>query len=80
LITFELEALQNSGPHVVFVFGDPSHYGRFGSRSDLAEPFSAPNELTFPSGWQVLIPTLMGHGRQSLSITCVAALNRPDLW
>ncbi|MEM1294447.1 MAG: N-acetyltransferase [Verrucomicrobiota bacterium] len=70
--------LQNAG--FVLVYGDPGYYQRFGFHAELAEQFSPPYTLEFPFGWQALQLDTDKAPDPTISITCVNALNLPELW
>lgn len=80
LIQAGLKRLEAQDTAMVFVYGDPAYYGRFGFDADSAVNYTAPYELQYPFGWQAL--KLPGHetlaGRGTLS--CVTSLQRPELW
>lgn len=80
LVKEGLERMERGDAKVVLVYGDPAYYARFGFRADLAGKFLPPFSLGYPSGWQacVLIEGTVGEG--PVSIACVEALSRPELW
>lgn len=82
LVESGLEQLGAQSVHVVFVYGDPKYYGRFGFSHEAAQPFEAPYRLTYPFGWQALLlnPYEAATDNRSLRIRCVDALNDPGLW
>ena len=64
---------------MVFVYGDPAYYGRFGFTVEAAEGFTPPCPLQYPQGWQAV--RLSSESQQAACpITCVDALNDPSLW
>ncbi len=65
---------------VLFVYGDPAYYGRFGFSAEAAAEFTAPYPLAYDFGWlaQHLKPRDAHSPRGQ--ITCVPALNDPSLW
>lgn len=66
---------------LVFVYGDPAYYGRFGFERETARAFMPPHPLSQPEGW--LAVALEGADlpdEAPVSIECVAALSRPELW
>ena len=74
-----LRRLSADGVNVVFVYGDPKYYGKFGFTTAAAAGFAPPYELQFPFGWQAM--TLKDGGPESqATINCVASLNDPELW
>ncbi len=79
LIQHGLQAISKMGPFIIFVYGDPNYYMRFGFEKDLAGNYIPPYTLQFPEGWQALnlnssVSIAGGH------IVCVESLNRPNLW
>jgi putative acetyltransferase len=78
LVRHGLEILSNTGSFMVFVYGDPAYYSRFGFSTDLAKDFIAPYPLQFPEGWHALRlnSAIFPGGR----ISCIDALNDPALW
>ncbi len=80
LIESGMERLWKMNVGIVFVYGDPGFYGRFGFTADLASRFQAPYELEFPSGWQAIAldPDLPADPGAELS--CVSPLRDPELW
>ena len=74
-----LQELQQSGASGVFVYGDPSYYGRFGFSTDNAISVKAPFDLEYPEGWQALLwKPIQGEAQSSLKVT--GPLDKPDLW
>ena len=65
---------------VVFVYGDPKYYSRFGFRVDTAERYTPPYSLQFPFGWQATILTSKGKAPLTGAIECVNSLCDPNLW
>jgi len=80
LIEHGKQRLTENGVHVLFVYGDPGYYSRFGFTSEAASVFVPPYELEFPHGWQaaVLNGTCAEGFEEELS--CVASLQKPSLW
>ena len=79
LIKYGLDTLSNIGPFIVFVYGDPQYYSRFGFKTDLANNFIPPYTLRFPEGWHALRlnSAVFPEGGK---IRCVHSLNDPSLW
>ena len=79
LIKYGLDAISNIGSFIVFVYGDPQYYSRFGFETDLAKKFVPPHTLQFPEGWHALKlnSAVFPEGG---SMTCVDSLNDPELW
>ena len=79
LVKHGLDTISNTGSFIVFVYGDPEYYSRFGFKTDPAKNFIPPYALQFPGGWHALklnSADFPGGGK----ITCVDSLNDPDLW
>lgn len=80
LVRSGLAQVRDAGTAVVFVYGDPNYYGRFGFDPEVAVGFRAPHKLQYPFGWQA-----MGMGSEPVSgstqqLVCVPALDDPALW
>jgi len=80
LIESGLERLAETGSGVVFVYGDPKYYGKFGFRTENATKFLPPYELQYPFGWQATVLHEGGLSERAGRISCVAALRDPALW
>jgi len=79
LVKYGLDVITNIGPFIVFVYGDPQYYSRFGFKADPAKKFIPPYTLQFPEGWQALLLNSAVYSEGG-SITCVDSLNDPKLW
>ena len=79
LVKYGLDTISNTGSFIVFVYGDPKYYSRFGFKRDLAKNFIPPYTLQFPEGWHALKlnSALFPEGGR---VRCVDSLNDPDLW
>lgn len=81
LVQAGLAAMRNQAVPMVFVYGDPEYYGRFGFAAPLAAPFFAPFPLKYPSGWQaVALSGKENEGSAPAELECVPALNQAELW
>ena len=80
LIEHGRQALVKRGVAVVFVYGDPAYYGRFGFSADNASRFSPPYPLQYPFGWLALNLDEYDIAGAPFSIACVPALRDPALW
>jgi putative acetyltransferase len=81
LVRAGLKRLKSNGIDVVFVYGDPDYYGRFGFEAGLGERFIAPHPLQYPFGWQAM--TLADDTplpARPVRIHCVEALDDPSMW
>ncbi|UCD33328.1 MAG: N-acetyltransferase [Desulfobacterales bacterium] len=79
LVRYGLENIANKDSLIVFVYGDPQYYSRFGFKTDLALNFKPPYTLQFPQGWQAIKLNSAGFPEGG-KLKCVASLNDPDLW
>ena len=80
LIEFGMKKLKEAGGNIVFVYGDPEFYGKFGFHADTANDFPAPFNLEYPFGWQALILKDWSDKTTPAATSCVSALSNPDLW
>lgn len=85
LIKYGMRLLSDLGVNIVFVYGDPAYYGRFGFDAEVASDYMPPYPLQYPFGWQAITAqdsALKGCAveRTPKSISCVAALSDPTLW
>jgi len=80
LIESGMERLLKMGVNVLFVYGDPNYYGKFGFDADTASGYSPPYELQYPFGWQAIILSEGVFTKSSVKISCVDPLNDPELW
>ncbi len=80
LIEFGMKKLKEAGGNIVFVYGEPEFYGKFGFHADTANDFPAPFDLEYPFGWQALILNDWSDKTTPAATSCVSALSVPDLW
>lgn len=80
LIQSGMQHLSDLGVHLVFVYGDPDYYGRFGFNPDAAQPYIPPYALEYPFAWQAVILNACRNDNTSVSISCVASLRDPIYW
>lgn len=80
LIEDGMERLSKMAVNVLFVYGNPKYYGKFGFNADLACKYSAPYELQYPFGWQAIVLNEGRLEKETVSISCVASLRDPELW
>jgi len=80
LIEDGLSRLSKMDVSVVFVYGDPGYYGRFGFSADAADGYTAPYPLQYPFGWQALVLSAPDPSDSPEAITCVESLSDPGLW
>ena len=79
LVKYGLDTISKIGSFIVFVYGDPQYYSRFGFETDLAKNFTPQHSLQYPEGWQALKlnSSVFPEGG---TIKCVDSLNDPNLW
>ena len=80
LIEAGLARLSEEGVDLVFVYGDPAYYTRFGFRAETAARYLPPYPLQYPFGWQAQALSGEGPTGQTVKISCVASLRDPALW
>lgn len=79
LVKQGLEFIANKGSGLVFVYGDPHYYAKFGFNFELAKAFLAPYILQYPEGWLAL--TLNENDLpEGGKVFCLEAFNDPNLW
>lgn len=74
-----LDTISSLDTGIVFVYGDPQYYSRFGFKTILAQKFPAPYPLHYPDGWQALNLN-SAISPDSGEIKCVNSLSDPELW
>ena len=77
LVGHGLERVAGTAAVVVFVYGDPTYYGRFGFSAEAAARFPPPCAPRYPFGWQAKV--LRGDGTGG-RLSCVPPLREPALW
>ncbi|NJN09808.1 MAG: N-acetyltransferase [Richelia sp. SL_2_1] len=79
IVKHGLDTIGSLGAFIVFVYGNPQYYYRFGFKTDLAQNFTPPYTLQYPQGWQAmkLNSTAFPDGGK---FQCVNSLNDPKLW
>lgn len=81
LIECAIDRLSEQGVDLLFVYGDPKYYGRFGFNADNALNFIPPYDLEYPFGWMARVLNEMDVSiAPPLKLTCVGPLNDPALW
>jgi putative acetyltransferase len=80
LIEHGMQQLLALGVNVVFVYGDPNYYARFGFRAETAHSYTTPYELEYPSGWQATVLNSFTIAEKPVAISCVASLCDPKYW
>ena len=79
LVRYGLNLISSSGAYIVFVYGDPDYYSRFGFDTELAKGFTPPHKLQYPEGWHA-IKSGSGVFPEHGSLKCVESLNDAELW
>jgi len=80
LIQSGIEQLTSRGAAVVFVYGDPRYYGRFGFDAQAASQYVPPYQLQHDFGWQAKHLTRSANCPSTVMLTCVPSLMDPQLW
>ena len=80
LIEYGMGQLSDMEVNVVFVYGDPKYYGRFGFSADAAQKYTTPYKLQYLSGWQAIVLKECDIEKPPVAITCVTSLCDPQLW
>ena len=74
-----IEVLRERGAPMLFVYGDPAYYQRFGFKVPIATDYEPPHTLEHPFGWQAM-PLTAAQRPAPGRLRCVDALDRPELW
>jgi putative acetyltransferase len=80
LVESGIKRLMEMDVGIIFVYGDPKYYGRFGFTTDAAERYLPPYELQHPSGWQGIALNECRADSSPVRIDCVSSLRDPTLW
>jgi len=80
LIKNGIEQLSQQGVNILFVYGDPKYYGKFGFNSKTSEKFTPPYKLEQSFGWLALALNEKGTVTQNIAFSCVTSLSDPSLW
>ena len=80
LIESGKQKLSNMGVNILFVYGDPQYYSRFGFSADAAARYIPPYRLQYPFGWQAIVFNDSSIEEAPVEITCVTPLCYPELW
>jgi putative acetyltransferase len=80
LIKNGIEQLSREGVCLIFVYGDPKYYSKFGFNEKTAARFLPPYKLQYPFGWLALALNEVCSGEYTTKVTCVAPLSDPTLW
>jgi putative acetyltransferase len=80
LIENGMQRLLTMGVHILFVYGDPKFYSRFGFSADAADQYTPPYRLQYPFGWQAITLNECTIEESPVKIACVTSLCDPELW
>jgi len=80
LIESGLQRVSNLRAEVLFVYGDPKYYGKFGFSADAAGCYVPPYKLQYPFGWQAIALNDAEGRTTSADVVCVTSLGNPALW
>ena len=80
LVEAGMTRLRDGDTDMVFVYGDPNYYVRFGFSPELAANFQPPHKLEYPFGWQASVMGSEPASGSPWQLACVPALDDPALW
>jgi len=80
LIESGMQQLQKMGVNILFVYGDPKYYCKYGFSTDVADRYTPPYKLQYPFGWQAIILNECNSAKTFINIACVTSLCDPELW
>ena len=80
LIENGIQELVKMEVNILFVYGDPEYYIRFGFLAKHAKKFMPQHKIQYPFGWQAMILNEFVIDSENSNIACVASLNYPKLW
>jgi len=80
LVEDGIRRVSDMGVGIIFVYGDPTYYGKFGFTADVADRFTPPYDLQYPFGWQAITLDKTLSKDWSGQIACVPPLCNPNLW
>jgi len=80
LVEHGMQQLSARGVNVVFVYGDPKYYSRFGFSADAAQQYITPYRIQYSFGWQAVVINEIDIEKRPLAIACVTSLCEPELW
>ena len=80
LIESGMQQLLKMGVNILFVYGDPEYYSKFGFSADVADRYTPPYKLQYPFGWQAIVLNKCNIAKSSINIACVTSLCDPELW
>jgi len=80
LIESGMQQLLKMGVNILFVYGDPEYYSKFGFSADVADQYTPPYKLQYPFGWQAIVLNECNIATSAINIACVTSLYDPELW
>ena len=80
LINHGIKQLKEMSVNVLFVYGDPKYYSRFGFNTKTSKNYLAPYDLKYPFGWQAMVLNQWNNLQGPVKVSCVASLNKSELW
>ena len=80
LVESGIQTLSKMKVNILFVYGDPNYYRRFGFNTENAEKFIPQYKLQYPPGWQAIILNEFSVESISRNLACVDSLNDSKLW
>jgi len=80
LIESGMQQLSRMEVDILFVYGDPKYYSKFGFCVDAVERYIPPYKLQYPFGWQGITLKKCSTRKSSIQIACVTSLCDPALW
>ena len=80
LVETGLQQVSSMGADILFVYGDPKYYGKFGFSADAASLYVPPYGLQYPFGWQAINFNSDEDRKSPADVVFVDALSDPALW
>jgi putative acetyltransferase len=80
LIEYGMQQLLKMDVNLLFVYGDPQYYIKFGFSTDVADRYIPPYKLQYPLGWQAIVLNECNVEKSSIKIACVKSLSDQELW
>jgi len=80
LVKHGLNYLASQGTELIFVYGDPAYYSKFGFQTEQSGLFIPPYKLQYPHGWQYLQVNNSSLPIDPIHLSCAPPLLKPKLW
>ncbi len=80
LIESGMHRLLEMEVNMLFVYGDPKYYSRFGFNVDASARYIPPYKLQYPFGWQAITLNECNIATSPVKLTCIASLCDSELW